>query len=113
LEDEERGVVGDELDAADFTEEPEDSPSVSSSALSIATVGKGCDTRGLKRRGWGLNLGPLADKAGEARESSVPGGGETRSSVGGGVTLTLGEETARFPLRTELLFTSNDYDIQS
>lgn len=53
LEDEERGVVGDEFDAADLTDDPEDcvSPSVSSSVLSMVTAGRGCETTGLKRRG--------------------------------------------------------------
>jgi len=101
LEDEERGVVGEELDAADLTEEPEDwvSPSLSSAVVSMETVGKGWETAALKRRGCGLNLGPDA----EIGDTGPPaGGGDTRSV--GGVILTLGEETARLPLRTELLF---------
>jgi hypothetical protein len=103
FEEEERGVVGEELDAPDFTDEPEDwvSPSVSSSALSIATVGKDCEAAVLKRRGWGRNLSPLAVMGDDA--SATAGGGEVRSSLGGGVTFTLGEDTARLPLSTELL----------
>lgn len=44
LDDEERGVVGEELDAVDLTEEPDDwvSPSVSSSVVvSMETKGRG------------------------------------------------------------------------
>jgi len=67
----------------------------------MATAGKGWEAAGLKRSGCGLNLGPLAVVGDEMASA---GGGDTRSSPGGGVILTLGEETTRLPLRTELLF---------
>lgn len=87
-------------DDPDLTEEPEEcvSPSVSSSVESTATVGKGCDTAALKRSGCGLNFGAVVEIGDEVAVS----GGETRSSDGGGVILTLGDDTVRLPLRTEL-----------
>ena len=97
---EERGVVvGEELEAIDFSEEPDEcvSASASSSIVLIATVGKGWDTMELKRSGCGRDFNPLLLPKGEK--------GETwSSSAGGGVTLRLGEETARLAPRTELLF---------
>src|SRR6266540_476052 len=60
LEEVERGVVGEDLEAIELTDEPEEwvSPSVSSSVVSIVKVGRGWETAGLKRRGWGRNLIP-------------------------------------------------------
>jgi hypothetical protein len=49
FEDGDWGVVGEELEAVDLTEDPEES--LSSSAVSIATAGKGWETAGLKRKG--------------------------------------------------------------
>jgi hypothetical protein len=87
LEEAERGVVGDELDG---DVDSASSASAPSAEESIATAGKGWDAAKLNRRGTGRDL-------------LTTGGGETRSP-GGGVILTLGEETTRlFPLRTELL----------
>jgi hypothetical protein len=100
LEVEERGVVG---DATDFSEEPDESvsPSVSSSVVSMATVGKGCDTEELKRSGCGRDLSPLRE-TGEL--PTIREGEGCSSSVDGGVTLRLGEDTTRLALRTEVLF---------
>ena len=96
LEAAERGVVAEELDVIDLSEESEEcvSPSVSSSTVSMATVGKEWETAELKRSGCGLDL-------------STPGGQKDErwsSSLGGGVTLSLGEDTIRLAPRTELLF---------
>jgi hypothetical protein len=96
LEVAERGVVADELEAMDLSEEEEEcvSPSVSSSVVSIATVDKDWEATELKRSGCGLDLSPPRGKKGETWSSSP----------GGGVTLRLGEDTTRLAPRTELLF---------
>ncbi len=100
LEEDEWGLVGDELEPPDL-EELVESASSSPSLVSMVTAGNGCDTAGLKRRGWGRALGAA---------TASPGGGEIRSP-GGGVTLTLGEVTARLALRTELFLSARLQDV--
>jgi hypothetical protein len=86
LDEEDLGVVGEELDAMELEEEPS---SLLSEDVSIETAGMCWAAAGLNRRGCGRNL---------------PGIG-TDCCSGGGVTLTMGEDTVRlFPRRTELLF---------
>ena len=97
LEEEERGVVGDELEA-DLDDEVDSAsspspPSAPSEEVSIATAGNGWDAAMLNRRGTGRVL----------VVGLVMTGGEA-CSPGGGVILTLGDVTTRlFPLSTELL----------
>jgi hypothetical protein len=69
------------------------SASLSPSVVSIATAGMGWAATAVNRKGCGRDL--------PAGVGEATGGGEMRS-VGGGVTLTLGERL--LPLRTELLF---------
>lgn len=90
----ERGVVGEDLEAMDLTDDPEEwVSSVSSSVVSIVTVGNGWETAGLKRRGCGLNLTP----SWVFGDVSTAGGGDERCP-------RLEAETARLGVRTELLF---------
>lgn len=51
LEEEERGVVGEEFDPADLDELEEYPSSLSASDVSIATAGSGCCAARLKRKG--------------------------------------------------------------
>jgi hypothetical protein len=102
LEDEERGVVGEELDVdLDEPEPVEYASSLSvasapSGEVSMATLGSGWEMTGLKHRGWGRVLRGLRSGGREV--------GWCSPSPGGGVTLTLGDVTMRLiPLRTELL----------
>ena len=92
----EDGVVGEELERTEFSEEPEES----SLSSSMVTCGKSCDTAELKRSGCGRDLTPLR----ETGELPPKKGEGCSSSAGGGVTLRLGEDTARLAPRTELLF---------
>lgn len=91
LDEEEGGVLGlEELEELAST-----STSLSPSVVSsIATAGTDWEATTLNRKGWGRDL--------TAGLGDATGGGETRRSAGGGVTLTLGERL--LPLRTELLF---------
>lgn len=86
--------MGEELDAAELEEEPSSLSLLSD--VSMVTAGSGCEAAPLKRKGMGRILPAMFNA----------GGGETRCcSFGGGVILTLGEDTVRlFPLSTELLF---------
>jgi len=74
LESEERGVVGEELEAADLTDEPDEcvSPSVSSSVVSIATAGSGSEAAMENLSGCGRNLGADANTG----EEIVGSGGD-------------------------------------
>jgi hypothetical protein len=90
----EEGVVGLELDPADFEELEEEASSLSPSDVSIATAGLGWEATALNRNGRGRALPRGVGVA--------TGGGETRPSTGGGVIFTLGD--LLLPLRTELLF---------
>lgn len=83
LDEDDLGVVGEELDATELEEEP------SSEDVSIVTAGMCWAAAELNRRGCGRNLPGI----------------EADCCSGGGVTLTMGEDTVRlFPRRTELLF---------
>jgi len=80
------GVLGEESDFEDTEEES--SPSLLSE-ISMATLGEKGSDAGFRVRG-------------EGRLLAVPTVG-VLGSMGGGVILTIGEVTARLPLKTELL----------
>jgi hypothetical protein len=95
-DDDERGVVGGELDATDSDELVEYPSSFSPSDESMATAGMGCVTAPLRDNAMGRDLPSDA-------ETGAVGGGERRRSVGGGEVLPPSD--GRLALRsTELLF---------
>jgi hypothetical protein len=83
LDEDDLGVVGEELDAAELEDEPS---SLLSDDVSIVTAGRCWAANGLNLRGCGRNRAGI--------------GADCCS--GGGVTFTMGEDTVRlFPRRTE------------